>query len=232
MRSVWVLLALAVALTALSFSQTASQKTSQPAHPTASHGVLAIKSDTAGSILIDGQQRSDLVVGKIAVFNLMPGQHFVELRDATGSVLWKDVLSIPKGEQVVREIHAVQPTSTDAAGAQLISQPVQKSEPPAPIPPDPVLGDSPHAVATAIAQIAAAGRENFEPIKGQQFQPKIDPGGVKHWKVAVTVPGFECWLHETNITSFVGCESRQRRRRRQASFARALASGPTAGTRL
>ena len=151
MRAVSVLLALAVALTALSFSQTATQKTPQPEQPKASHGALAIKSDTAGSVFIDGQQRSDIVVGKIAVFNLMPGQHFVELRDATGSILWKDVLSVPKGEQVVRQIHAVQPTSTDTAGVQPVTQPPEKSESPTSIAPAPALDDSPRAVAAAIA---------------------------------------------------------------------------------
>jgi hypothetical protein len=104
MRAVGALLAFTFVLAVPAFPQSDSQKSSQPQHTATSTGALAVKADVGGTLFIDGKSRSSIVAGKVTVFNLMPGQHFVELHDAKGNILWQDTVSIPKGEQVVKNI--------------------------------------------------------------------------------------------------------------------------------
>jgi hypothetical protein len=106
MRAVGALLALTFVLAIPAFSQSENQKSSPPQRTAASTGALAVQADVAGTLFIDGQRRSAIVASKIAVLNLMPGQHIVELRDTKGNILWKDTVTIPKGEQVVQRISA------------------------------------------------------------------------------------------------------------------------------
>ena len=67
-------------------------------------GVLAIESDTAGSLVIDGSVKAQLSPTKVVQITLAAGQHIVELRAADNRSLWKEVVSVPAREQVVRQV--------------------------------------------------------------------------------------------------------------------------------
>ncbi len=201
MRAVGALLALTFVLTVPAFSQSDSQKSSPPQRTATSTGALAIEADVGGILFIDGQRRSAIVASKVTVFNLMPGQHIVELRDAKGNILWKDTVTVPKGEQVVQRIsasHSV-PTAPGASGPL-----TQKPGSPGSV--SSVSSASAHydgaSVAMAIVQILTAGRSNFESIKGSPAQTRH---GFEYWPITIAVPDFECWLRNAGLHWYVGC---------------------------
>jgi len=67
-------------------------------------GVLIVETDTAGSLVIDGSVYSQLIPAKVAQITLAAGQHILELRAVDNRSLWKEVVSVPAKEQVVRQL--------------------------------------------------------------------------------------------------------------------------------
>ena len=101
-------------------SQTVVQKSprNQSLASTNGNGALVIETDTAGTLYVDGAKHSALIANAAVRLKLMPGQHIIELKDANGNSLWKEVVTVVRGEQLVRQVN-----STTAAGSAKTSEP-------------------------------------------------------------------------------------------------------------
>lgn len=188
MRVSKALLVLAFASVTSSFSQT--QKSTAQQHAMDNHGTLAIEADASGTLLIDGQRRTAIAVGKVAVSNLMPGQHIVELDDAKGNLIWKETVTVPKGEQVVRQIRGGR--SVAAAVGSPPHPGAEGRDNQLPV----ATGDYPNSVAAAIVRIveAANSGSGFSQIKGRLLRGDgSDLNSI--WTIGFDVPGFSCFLY-------------------------------------
>jgi len=67
-------------------------------------GVLAVVSDTSGTLFVDGVRKAITDVGKVTTLRLIAGQHFVQLWDSNGVKLWEEVVDVPAGKQIVERI--------------------------------------------------------------------------------------------------------------------------------
>src|ERR1035441_1897226 len=99
-------------LALLSGTSTLSQEppTSSPtAHKTSSKnasadqqmstGVLAVQSRQNGDLFVDGEHIQPISPGNIITLKLTTGQHFVDLRDQKGNILWQKIVEVPVGAQ-------------------------------------------------------------------------------------------------------------------------------------
>src|ERR1017187_2130840 len=64
-----------------------------------STGVLALQSQQQGLLFIDGQRVQPISPGSVVTLKLTTGQHFVDLRDEKGSILWQKIVEVPVGAQ-------------------------------------------------------------------------------------------------------------------------------------
>ena len=93
-------------------SATAGLRESEPDTPEQRHdqdssmktGVLAITSDEAGTLFIDGAEATKMEPGRVVTLKLVAGQHFVELRDEQGNKLWEKLVTVPEGAQAAERI--------------------------------------------------------------------------------------------------------------------------------
>lgn len=170
---------MALAAPTLALSQTTSKTVSKTPPVVASTGALAIESDVGGTLFIDGQKRSVIVVGKIAVSNLMPGQHIVELHDDKGNVLWKETVIIPRGEQIVRQI-AARGKETAAAGDVA----------------DKASSFDPDLVDAAMRRLIGASAYDFATVKGVSMElNEVHRKIEQQWEIRPNLAGWSCYIH-------------------------------------
>ena len=101
------MIGLALFIIATATAQTQTKQAPRPSVPQMSSGILAVDSDTQGGLFVDGTEKVAISPGKIAVLNITAGQHFIELRNASGTKLWQEIVDIPAGTQVAKRIEVV-----------------------------------------------------------------------------------------------------------------------------
>src|SRR6266849_4484962 len=99
------------ALVALGSSQeprvgTSANKTnsSQARDDQMKSGVLAIASDEAGTLIIDGAEGPAITPSQVVTVKLVAGEHFIELRSAKGEKAWEKIIVVPAAAQVAERI--------------------------------------------------------------------------------------------------------------------------------
>ena len=102
------LLAIVLGLHALT-SDSVPAKSLRKGSASTSIGAIAIESDSDGLLYVDGKNQSAISAKQVTVIKLMPGQHIMELRGREGESLWKQIVTIPKGEQIVQTVNARKP---------------------------------------------------------------------------------------------------------------------------
>jgi tetratricopeptide (TPR) repeat protein len=85
-------------------------------------GILVVSSDHEGLLFVDGDQKAKIAVDKVVRLELTAGQHFVDLRDASGSKFWSKVVNVPAGAQVAETI-AVTAKSTPVVALEIAQAP-------------------------------------------------------------------------------------------------------------
>src|ERR1035441_8664890 len=93
-------------------------------------GVLAIMSDEAGTLFIDGVRGAALLPNQIVTLKLVAGQHFAELHDANNQKRWEKVVDVPEGAQVAQKIDLHARTSSGEVSRQTPEAPQQLVPPP------------------------------------------------------------------------------------------------------
>jgi len=78
-------------------------------------GVIAVVSDSAGVLFIDGERKLDIVPDKIVTMRVSAGQHFADLRGASGATMWQKVVDVPAGAQAAERISLKTPGNSTAS---------------------------------------------------------------------------------------------------------------------
>src|SRR5450755_3910514 len=80
--------------------QTVRPAKSQSGDQQMSTGVLALQSQQAGVLFVDGQRVQIISSGSVTTLKLTSGGHFVDLRDQDGNTLWQKIIEVPVAAQV------------------------------------------------------------------------------------------------------------------------------------
>ena len=115
------MVAVAVLISVTAVAQAQTKQGAKPI-PQMGMGILALESDTEGRLFVDGREKLALSPGTTSTLNLTAGQHFIELRNASGTKLWQEIVDVPADRQVAKRIEAA-----------------RKQEPVRPSPPAPEL---------------------------------------------------------------------------------------------
>ena len=193
-----ILIALSAGVSVVAQDKSARRDNSQS--QSLSMGVLAVQSQQQGLLFIDGQRIQPIVPGNIVTLKLTAGQHFVDLRDEKGSILWQKIIEVPIGAQAAALIDGQkQPQSSElpignsnsarptGAPASAISQPTAPSLDHAAftVP----VGSIPHAVAinTATNRIYVANRDSITIIDGATNSTTTVAAGTKPSSLAINL---------------------------------------------
>src|ERR1700674_4894956 len=106
MSRVLQLFILLASMSAQQVQRAPSAESAHPSHPKGGEqqmtmGALAIASDKAGILFIDGTQGPKIVPEQVITLTLVAGQHLAELHDESGRKLWERIIVIPAKAQTV-----------------------------------------------------------------------------------------------------------------------------------
>jgi YVTN family beta-propeller protein len=192
---------LALAASVSVSAQETSTTKGRPANQSLIMGVLAVQSKQDGVLFVDGQRVQSISAGKVATLKVTAGQHFVDLRDQKGNILWQKIVEVPVAAQVAVAIETQKqpqstelptgktvPTGTAGSPASAESAPPPskfQSEPTAPSPQNAALtipvGSKPGSLAinTTTNKIYVANRDSITIIDGATNSTSTVAAGTK-----------------------------------------------------
>jgi hypothetical protein len=184
----WVrILALLVFMTAQqsSFAQSPHKPIqSQGGAHQMSMGVLAITTDEAGTVFIDGVEGPRMTAGQVITEKLVAGQHFAEFHDEKGLKRWEKIITVPAGTQIAETIKLHSESQEEKLVSPTRLQGSMQS----------LWDNDPKLIADQVIKLIEASDTNFEAVKGPTKASASNQ--IEQWEVTVVVPGFQCVLNE------------------------------------